>query len=151
VSLRAPKARNHSAITSTENAAGRFLEGWGVIDPVAGHRHHYALRLPGPHDPELVLRRDAGIDGHVWYALCQLPIIHTIKLTPHDNPIPRLEDPQFTHDRASGVRVIARNHHRTNASALAPLDRVEGFSPRGACKPTSPRKVSLWFPFIHSY
>ena len=38
-----------------------------VVDAVAGHGHDLAPPPPGPHDPELVLGRDAGVDGHVLH------------------------------------------------------------------------------------
>ena len=37
-------------------------EGWGVVDPVAGHGHHLALGLQGPDNAHLMLRGDPGKD-----------------------------------------------------------------------------------------
>ena len=39
-----------------------FLDRRGVVDAVAGHGHDVAPLAPGPDDPQLVLRRDAGVD-----------------------------------------------------------------------------------------
>ena len=43
----------------------RRLQRGRVVDPVAGHRDDPPVRVERVDDPQLVLRRDAGVDGHL--------------------------------------------------------------------------------------
>jgi hypothetical protein len=76
-----------------------------------------------------VLGGDPGIDRDAGDALGEILVVHTVEFTPDDNRIPGCEEAQFTRYRASGVRMVASDHHGTNASTLAAPDRFAGLGP----------------------
>jgi len=70
---------------------------------------------------------DTRVDGDPGDALGEFLIAHAVQFAPNDDRISRRQDVEFTGDSPRRIRVIARDHHDTNAGALTPLDCSAGF------------------------
>ena len=118
---------------SAGNAHGhadiRLLQGRRVVDPVAGHGHQFAPRLPGPYDTDLVLRGHPGVDRDLGGKLPQLTVTHSVD----DAPLYRLgavcQDTDLSGDGGSGGPVVSGDHNRPDPGGDARGDRRFGLFP----------------------
>ncbi len=94
-----------------------FFERRRVIYAVAGHGHDIALALPSLHDADLVLRRNARIDGDLFEHLVQLVVAHSVQLHARDGDVAVAHDADLTRDSRGGHLVVARDHDRLDAGA----------------------------------
>jgi hypothetical protein len=74
-----------------------------VVDTVAGHGGHRAARLQGPHEPQLVLRGDAG--EHIRHA-CPLPQL-VVELAAISAPVIGGACPSMPSSRPIAAAVVA--------------------------------------------
>ena len=102
-----------------------------VVHAVAGHRDDCAVRLPRADDAELVLGRDAGIDGDSGELAGQVRRRSILSSSlARDGTLSLRRDAEFARDRQRGVRVVARNHHHANAGGAARRDGLLRFGAR---------------------
>ena len=94
----------------------------GVVDAVAGHRHHVAERLERLHDPQLVLGRDAGIDPGRRRHAAERRVVAAIDRGARDHAVGPLHEPQLPPHGERRCRVIPRDHHRPDAGGTAAVD-----------------------------
>ncbi len=108
----------------------RFFDGRGVIHAVARHRDDLMAAAPRPDDPQLVLRRDAGVHGDLVYLLFELLLAELVQLLAGQGQRVLLEEAQLSGNRGGGILVVARDHNRLDAGRDALLDRLLDLLPR---------------------
>ena len=100
----------------------RRLERGRVVDAVARHGDDLSLLLPCLDDPDLVLGRNARIDGDALDLLVQLLVAHRVQLRARDRLIALQKDTQFLSDRGRRRDVVARDHDGLDARLAADGD-----------------------------
>src|SRR5690606_33659507 len=113
------------------------LQRWRVVDAIACHRHDFAVGLKCVDDPQLVCRRDSGVDRALPYRLLKLLVVHPVQLGTGDcDGIMR--DAEFLGDRRGGARVVARDHYDPDAGAAGLFDGGRRLWPRRVDDPHHP-------------
>jgi len=107
------------------------LERGGVVDAVAGHRHHLAARLQRGDQAQLVLGAGAGKDVAVLGELLQFLVRGGLDLGArhHAQRLGRAEA-HLDADRARGAGVVAGDHLHADAGGVAGADGVDGLRAR---------------------
>ena len=105
------------------------LQRGGVVDPVAGHRHHVAVGLQGCDQPELMLRTGAGEDVGVVTACAQPGFILRVDLAAGDDTVAVAQADQAA-DRRRGPRMVAGDHLHGDPGRVALGDGGNGLRPR---------------------
>ena len=96
-----------------------LLEGGGVIDAIAGHRHYFAIGLQGFDNPQLLLGRYPGVEAAAGYHLLQFRVVVALQLAAeHDFGI-LAREANAGPNRPGRERMVAGDHHRTDAGAAA--------------------------------
>jgi hypothetical protein len=104
------------------------LEGGGVVDPVAGHRHDPAAALQALHDPQLVLGGDPGEDGRgpghalPFLGRARLQVAGVDRAQGLAARIP--VDPELAGDLGRGHRLVAGDHDDPDPRVSAGGDGV---------------------------
>jgi hypothetical protein len=101
-----------------------------VIDAVACHRDDIVAAAPGADDPQLMLRRDAGINRDLVHLAFKLLLAEPVQFLPRKGERVLFEEAQLPGDGHRGVLVVARNHDRLDAGGHALLDRLPDFLAR---------------------
>ncbi len=116
--LGAPLAHGHTNV-------GLF-EGRSIVDPVAGHAHSVARPLISGNEVQLLLRADSGKDWRLQDALAilfrQVVAVTEVPAMNHLRAIV-VDQAHRLCDFARRDRVIAGDHHHTNAGLLTGLQR----------------------------
>ena len=102
------------------------LDRRGVVDPVAGHRYHGAGMLQGLDHAQLVLRRDASVDGDRRRRRDQRRLVEPVELGAGHGPPRPVGEPELACDRQSGGRMVAGDHHGPDPGRATPADRPLG-------------------------
>ena len=113
-----------AAAAPHRHADVRLPQGGSVVDAVARHRDHLALRLQRADEAELVLGRHAGVDVGVPHPVAERVVVGRLELGSGDGSSPC--EPERPSDRQRGARMVARDHHHADACLLARGDRAEG-------------------------
>ena len=101
----------------------------GVVDPVAGHRHHLMVGLQGCNQPQLVLGTGAGVHIGVHNHRPQRFIVHRLQFRAGQRLMP-IADPDLGGDGPRGDAVVASDHLDPDAGLLGLPHRPDGFLAR---------------------
>jgi hypothetical protein len=93
--------------------------------PVPGHRHDLPSADQLLRDPQLVLRRDAGVDGHLFRLPEEGVVVHRLDFAAGQNGGVLPPDPQAPGDGRRGDRVVAGDHHDPDPRLAAPVHRLD--------------------------
>ncbi len=119
------------------------LERGRVVDAVAGHRDDAPVRVERVDDPQLVLRRDAGIDGHLPHGGRARVVVHRRQLAARDDARARRGDAEIGGDPRRRVRMVAGDHQHAHARGVRVGDRGPGLRPRRVDDPDQPEVDEL--------
>jgi len=106
------------------------LQGGGVVDPVARHRHALPPVLQGLDDLELLLGDHPGVDPDVLHPLLKDLRGRAVQVPAGHHRPPVLDDPDAPGDGERRQRVIARDHDGPDPGGFAegdgPADLLAG-------------------------
>jgi hypothetical protein len=122
----------------------RGLQGGRIVDAVAGHRHRVALTLQRLDDPELVLGVDARVDRYLPYCPAERLVGHALELRTRDRSSVG-GNAEFAGDDGRSLRVIARDHDRTDAGSPGAGDGRLGFRARRVDHADQPEEDEVMF------
>ena len=105
-----------------------LLQGRGIVDAVAGHRHQVARVLERRDDLELVGRRDAREDVDLLELPREFGGRHPVELGAGDHPTAG-QQAQLARDGLGRERVVAGDHDRLDARLAAQPHRLGGLRP----------------------
>ena len=111
-----------------------LLERRSVVDAVAGHRDRVAVLLERADDAQLVRRRHARVNLDLLDLLLELGVPHPLELRAGDGP-PGGEDAELAGDGPGSEGMVAGDHHRPDAGALARQHGLLCLGPRWIADP----------------
>ena len=110
----------------------RRLQGWRVVDAIAGHRNNIARSLQRLHNPQLLFGHDPGKNGRLLHLLMKGRGIKRCEiLTGQDMAVVKA---RLACNRPCGLRIIPRDHHNAQASRSAQPHRGWHGSAHGVCQ-----------------
>ena len=107
----------------------RGFERWRVVDAVARHRHHFALRLQRFDDAQFLLRQDAGEDEAFARASRQRLGIERVERVARDG-LTR-GNARLPGDGERGRGMVAGDHHDGDAGGATFRDRLRRVRAQG--------------------
>ena len=121
----------------------RRLQRGRVVDAVAGHRDDPPVRLERVDDAQLVLRRDAGVDGDLPHRGRARLVVERLELAAGDDARAGRGDAEVGGDPRRGVRVVAGDHQHAHAGGVRLGDRRPRLRARRVDDPDQPEVDEL--------
>ena len=115
--------RDFGALDAHGDADVGFLQGRGVVHPIAGHRDHLSVQLQRLDDLQFVLRRDTGEHGRVGNNRLPPCCIQAAQLAgmhgPQGTTLGIAVDSQLARDLGGRRRLVAGDHDGADARLAA--------------------------------
>ena len=121
--------RHRRSVFAHRNTDISRLQGRGVVDPVAAHRHHLAGGLQGLNQLQFLLRHDAREHGGASNAAGQFAGAELLQVWTTDHRPGRQTG--LVGDRAGCHRAVAGDHHHPHPRRPRPGDGGRHLGPEG--------------------
>jgi len=85
------------------------FQGRGIIHPVTGHRHHFAIRLQGPYDVEFLFGNGPRNDSNFFKTFSKRSFVHLVYLRSGQQMLVILKEDLATNTPGC-LRIITGDH-----------------------------------------